>query len=122
MKNFKIEATANTPEIIFDIDKKTISFNGVSLPEYGGEFYDMVENQIFDFIDNIKDDLTIYFRIIYMNTSSNKRLYHIFKTCRSKISNIKIVWMYDVDDDDMKEQGEFFEQGLGIEFEYRAIQ
>lgn len=122
MKSFKIYGTPNTPEIIFDVIKKELSFNGMSLPEYGGEFYDNVESHLPDFFKEVGNNLTVIFNISYMNTTSNKRIYHIFKTCIKTIPNVKFIWKYSEDDDDMKEQGEIFEHGLGISFEYQAQQ
>jgi hypothetical protein len=120
MKNFTIESTVDTPEIIFDVTGKKISFNGNSLPEYGGVFYDGVEKHILDFINAVDGELTIIFNITYMNTSSNKRLFFLFKMCNETAKKFNVIWKYSEDDDDMKEQGEIFEHGLGIKFEYES--
>ncbi len=120
MKNFTIESTIDTPEIIFDVTNKTITFNDNSLPEYGGTFYDDVEKYVYEFIDAVDGELTIIYNITYMNTSSNKRLFHLFKTCNEKAKKFEVIWKYSEDDDDMKEQGEIFEHGLGIKFKFQS--
>lgn len=122
MKNFTIESTIDTPEIIFDVTNKTITFNDNSLPEYGGTFYDDVDKYVNEFIGVVNCELTLIYNITYMNTTSNKRIFHIFKTCSEKANKFEVIWRYSKDDDDMKEQGEIFEHGLGIKFKFESIE
>lgn len=122
MKNFTIESTIDTPEVIFDVTNKTITFNDNSLPEYGGTFYDDIEKFVSEFINAVDGELTIVYNITYMNTSSNKRLFHLFKTCNETAKKFNVIWKYSADDDDMKEQGEIFEHGLGIKFKFESLE
>lgn len=120
MKTFTIQSTPITPEIIFDYDNSTILFNGKSLPEYGGTFYDDVEDKLNVFLFQIKDDLTIVFNLVYMNTNSNKRMLELFKKCKKSKPKLKIIWKHLYDDEIMKEEGETYEKILDIQFSYES--
>ena len=37
-------------------------------------------------------------------------------------TTVNIIWIYDDNDDDMKEQGQDFEHSLGINFDFQAKQ
>ena len=121
MRTIKIDSTINTPEIVFDITKKTFTLQGNSLPEYGGTFYDDVEKHLHYFLSYCNNELTIIFNLTYMNTTSNKRVLELFKICRKKITNLNIIWKYSEDDEMMKEEGEIFEKILELKFEYIPI-
>jgi len=121
MRTIKIDSTINTPEIVFDITKKTIMLQGNSLPEYGGTFYDDIEKHLRYFLSYVNNDLTIIFNLTYMNTTSNKRVLELFKICKNSVNNIKIIWKYSEDDEMMKEEGEIFEKILELKFEYIPI-
>lgn len=109
-----IDATKNTPEVIFDIENKTLSLKGKSLPEDSEKFYVNV-NEIFEnFLTEINyTGLIIICDLSYVNSSSSKRIYNIFKMSMKMVCNPDIIWRYDVDDDDVKEQGEEYRMALG---------
>ena len=123
MKNLIINGTASTLEIIFNIDKKTLLLKGNSLPENPTEFYMMVDDYINEYlIQHQNNKLTIICDITYMNSSSNKRIFQLLKKCVSMFTTVNIIWIYDDNDDDMKEQGQDFEHSLGINFDFQAKQ
>lgn len=120
MKNIIIQGTIVTPEIIFDFNNKTITLNGSSLPDYGGTFYDDVENKLYNFLQLIDNELTIIFNMVYMNTMSNKRILELFKICKKRIPDLKVIWRYQSDDLFMMEEGEIYEKLLNMEFVYQS--
>lgn len=120
MKNIIIQGTIVTPEIIFDFNNKTITLNGSSLPDYGGTFYDDVENKLYNFLQLIDNELTIIFNMVYMNTMSNKRILELFKICKKRIPDLKVIWRYQSDDLFMMEEGEIYEKILNMEFVYQS--
>lgn len=118
MNNLIIGKTNNTPAVVFDIAKKELMFSGKSLPENAIDFYNVIEDYLKEYIRSFNDKLTIICDLEYINSASNKKLFQIFKNTINGVNEIKIIWMYDSDDDDMKEQGEDFEHALGIKFEF----
>jgi len=110
-----IDGTKNTPEITFDVENKTLSLNGKSLPEDSETFYLKVNELLDEFLQEINyTGLKIVCDLSYVNSSSSKRIYDIFKMSMKMVCNPDIIWRYDVDDDDVKEQGEEYEMALGL--------
>lgn len=129
MNSLKIESTAITPEINFDIDNNTLSLLKVSKPENAIEFY----KPLFDFIDRFETDvvkpkqidrITVEFKFDYFNTSSAK-IIHQLLTKFKKISRmgikIDVNWYYPDDDEDMLEDGQMISEAQGMPFNYIAL-
>ncbi len=129
MNSLKIESTAITPEINFDIDNNTLSLLKVSKPENAIEFY----KPLFDFIDRFEtdvvkpkqiDQITVEFKFDYFNTSSAK-IIHQLLTKFKKISRmgikIDVNWYYPDDDEDMLEDGQMISEAQGMPFNYIAL-
>ncbi|MDX9695918.1 MAG: DUF1987 domain-containing protein [Bacteroidales bacterium] len=129
MNSLKIESTAITPEINFDIDNNTLSLLKVSKPENAIEFY----KPLFDFIDRFEtdvvkpkqiDQITVEFKFDYFNTSSAK-IIHQLLTKFKKIScmgiKIDVNWYYPDDDEDMLEDGQMISEAQGMPFNYIAL-
>ena len=120
MENLIINKTINTPEVFFDIDKKTLSLCGNSLPENPADFYMVIDDYINIYSQQYHyDKLNIILDITYMNTSSGKRIFSLIKKCVEKFNIINITWIYDSNDEDMYEQGKDFEHTLGINFDFQ---
>lgn len=123
MENLVINKTSNTLEVIFDINDKTITLNGNSLPENPAEFYGIIEDYINNYAQKYQTKiLNIICEITYMNSSSNKRLFQLLKKCIAMFDKVNITWVYEMNDDDMKEQGEDFQYSLGVDFDFQIKQ
>lgn len=123
MENLLITSTTSTLEVIFDINAKIFSLKGNSLPENPSEFFGIID----DYIDKYKEyyqteNLNIICDITYMNSSSNKRLLLLLKKCILTFIKVNIIWIYEIDDDDMKEQGQDFQYSLGVDFIFQIKQ
>lgn len=116
MENLIIESTYGSPEIIFDVISKKLIFNKKSIIEYGGNFYDKIDEILPEFLKTIDNELTIIFNLEYLNTISKKRLLFVFKNCVNVIKNVKLIWYYETGDLDLMELGEIFELELNIPF------
>ncbi|MGE0088074.1 MAG: DUF1987 domain-containing protein [Bacteroidales bacterium] len=129
MNSLKIESTAITPEINFDIDNNTLSLLKVSKPENAIEFY----KPLFDFIDRFETDVVkpkqidhikIEFKFDYFNTSSAKIIHQLltkFKKISQMGIKIDVNWYYPDDDEDMLEDGQMISEAQGMPFNYIAL-
>jgi len=129
MNSLKIESTAITPEINFDIDNNTLTFLKVSKPENAIDFY----RPLFDFIDKFEknmvkpkqvDHITIEFKFDYFNTSSAKVIHQLltkFKKISQMGIKIDVNWYYTDDDEDMLEDGQMISEAQGMPFNYLTL-
>lgn len=129
MNSLRIEATAFTPEINFDIDTNTLSFLKVSKPANAIDFY----KPVFDFIDlfekekiksKIVKELIINIQFDYFNTATAKIIYELldrFKRIEKQGVGIVVNWFYYPDDEDLLEEGEIMADAIKLTFNYCPI-
>jgi len=133
MRKLVIEATEFTPEIIFDLNKRLLTFKGVSRPEDVLSFYQPAIDWLKELEALIQSQtntkyiipkLNIEFRLTYFNSASSKmllRILEIIKIIQDKGIEIKIDWYYDGNDEAMYEDGVDLSEAVEIEFEYHPI-
>ena len=123
MENLIIDSTNSTPAVLFNVKKGILMLSGKSLPEDANKFYEPIENALDEYIQKYSNNLLmITCEFEYINTSSSKALYNLLlKAVKALKFNVSIVWGYEDEDEDLKEQGEDFASALGVEFEYRIF-
>jgi hypothetical protein len=123
MNNLFIESTLSTPAVSFNADKGIFNIGGKSLPENATGFYEVIEKTLDEFIAEKNNSLlVITCEFEYINTSSSKAMYNILKKAVDNLKyNVSIVWGYEDEDEDLKEQGEDFADALGVEFKYKIF-
>ncbi len=120
MSNLIISDSIKTPTVLFDITG-ILEIKGKSIPENSLEFY----RPVFEWLDIYsqspapKTELKI--SLEYFNTSSSKCLLDILRRLEtinlSGKSNVKVLWFYDADDEDMMEAGEDYQALVKVPFE-----
>ncbi len=130
MKNFLIEATEFTPEILFDLEKRKLSFKGVSRPEDVFKFYQPAIKWLKELEDNIKNRtdtryvipvLHVEFRLMYFNSASSKMLLQmleIIKHINQMGIEVNIDWYYDVNDEAMYDDGNDLSEAVDLPFNF----
>lgn len=114
MNDLVIEATKSTPEIKFSSGSGILEINGNSYPENPFEFYEpaveWIENAI-----KLKLPISLIFRLNYYNTSSSKQVLDIIDLLEDYFQSggqAKAVWCYRDGDQEQKENGEDFFEGI----------
>lgn len=110
MDNIYIEATSDTPEVIFENSGK-LSIKGRSLPENIIVFYD----QLIDWVKKLKaETVRMDISLDYISSTSSKKLLEMLKIldANNTIKELIINWHYEYDDDDIIEKGQIFEELL----------
>lgn len=118
----KIEATESTPEVVFDQETNVLRIVGRSIPDNPVEFYLPVK-QLLESLTTNSRSLTIDVKLDYFNTSSSKQLLDMFiqlKSMENDGKQVKVIWRYVEDDDDLKESGEDYMELVEIPFELIA--
>ena len=119
--NYIIEPTRNTPFVNLNPDAGIFELKGISSPENSLDFY----NPIFEAVDQYSSEsLEVNMALEYFNTSSSKCIYQLFKSIKKlNTSGTKVVvnWIYDEEDEDMREVGEDYSDILDLDMNYMAL-
>lgn len=116
----KIERTSHTPEII--IDETSFKMSGVCTPENPPKFFDEFNTEFENLIGSPGNtDLT--FHLDYFNTGSSKCLLNLFKYIGANANpeHIKITWVFEIGDEEMKESGELYSEIAEMKFHFLEL-
>ncbi len=122
MKTLYLKGTEDTPEIIFNTEEDTYVISGRSLPENVIEFYKPVFSWLDEFteVPNNANEKAFIFKLYYFNTASSKVIQDIIMQLDNMFhsgKNIKIVWYFDTDDEDIIDTGNEFKEMVALPFE-----
>jgi len=119
METLTIEGTPKTPAIHCDSNTGSISIAGNCVPEDAAAFFMPLLNWIELYKNSATKDTTCTVDLHYFNTSTSRIILTVFRQMAT-INNVKIVWVYEEDDEDIKEAGEDYQQILDVELELRS--
>ena len=112
MKPLILISEEDTPSVLLDKENEIFEISGLSLPENPKKFYEPVLLWIEEYFKNLNAQTVFTFKLKYFNTASAKeliRLYQILtKGHNSKKSQVKILWYYPKDDEDLLDFGNNF--------------
>ncbi len=120
MEALVLDATDELPEVILDPSRNIFSIKGISIPENAKVFYRPLMAWFTLYGDEPNDETVVTIKMDYFNTSSSKPLIQmlgIIEKILDKGHDIKILWLYAEDDDDIKETGEEFSEIVRVPFE-----
>lgn len=114
-----IEATKDTPRILFDAANNQFEITEKSLPEDAVGFFQPVFDWLNQYIDNPNPENTFNFHLDYYSTSTAKQLSKVFFLLEklSENANVKIIWKYQSGDVDMYNAGLRYQKMLNMDFE-----
>lgn len=142
MESLIINATETTPGIVFDCEKLVhgkyiFEINGESRPEDVTLFYTPVIKWLNEYekflltlrnkTGNIhKRKIRFKFRLQYFNSSSAKYFLDILRVLYrihsvTSLADIKVIWVYDPNDEDIYDSGLEFKQLTDIPFQLSAL-
>ncbi len=119
----KIEINGNqdTPGVIFDKDNNVFEMTGRSFPADADSFYQPLLKWLEEFKNSdYTGELAFNVKLEYFNTASAKMLLDIFfklEDINETGKEVKILWHYVEEDEDMQEAGEEFDDIVEIDFE-----
>lgn len=131
MKKLYISPTVLTPEISFSPEENIFFIRGISSPEDVRALYypviDWVKNLVYEINSSISvlytrsNPLKLTIDLDYFNSSSAKFLFDIFNELKLLIAAgipVKIEWLHDEEDIDMRDAGNDISLLVGMEFDY----
>lgn len=106
-KKLVIKAAEKTPLINFNSESGLMQIHGYSLPENSFEFYDPIIKWLEEYIQSPNEKTEFDIRLVVLNTSSSKMFIDIFRKINKLVelntSEVKVVWYYEDDDEDIHE-------------------
>ena len=125
MENLQLEASAKTPEVLFDSANGQLLLKGRSIPENSIEFYKPLNDWIDAYAESPKDNTTIDVKLEYFNTSSSKCILDLFKKLErlsASGSQVTVNWYFEEDDEDMEEAGEDYQAIIKLPFKMIEVE
>ena len=126
MENLTIDRTKSTPDVDFDPGTHKLTIRGQSYPENAFQFFDPLFQWLEAYLLEVSDKDRILFelQLSYINTSSAKcfmMLLEMMEKAYNDGKNIRIVWLYDQDNESELECAEEFKEDLTLPFEITSI-
>ncbi|MCC6599240.1 MAG: DUF1987 domain-containing protein [Crocinitomicaceae bacterium] len=114
-----ISKTEDTPEVIFDAEKKLISIRGRSLPENAFGFYNPLLEWMRSYCSKNTNPTLMEVSLDYFNSSSGRYIFElltIVENCEKNKKCFEIRWYTDADDELMIEKGEELKSLVDLNF------
>lgn len=121
MEALRIQETHKTPEVLFDPKNEVFEIKGKSIPDDAELFFESILSWIEDYVSNPNENTIIKIDLEYFNISSSKRILFMFyklNELKEKGKNIKIIWYYNEEDEDMFEVGQDYAFMVKIPFDF----
>ncbi len=118
MEVYFTAATEDSPSIMFDANKGLIEIAGKSLPENANACYNKLFILVKDYINTPQQKTTVNFRLLYLNSSSAKKILEIITLLEwlpKQGYQVELFWHYNAHDEDMQEEGEEFKRMTDLE-------
>jgi hypothetical protein len=115
-----IDMRVDSPRILLDATKPVFLIEGPSYPEDALEVYECVLTWIKSCIYNIKEQLNCEFKFNVLSSASRKLIQEILfmlEKAHRINKNIKILWYFNEDDEDMKDAGEDLMENINLPFD-----
>jgi hypothetical protein len=126
MQKLYIPATKTTFAINFDPDLNLLEFIGKSYPSNALEFFNPLLNWVDNYLSQAGEEtISISFKVSYFNTSSSKYIFEIlelFNTYHNEKGNVKVLWHYFEDEDDVLDAWKELAMELDIPYEVIAVE
>ena len=120
MYSLVIELSDDTPKVVLDKKKGIFEISGRSLPEDTVQFFKPVLEWLKAYKNDPNPNTDFVFNLDYTNTASSKLLLDVIQVLQG-IKNVKVIWCFQEEDEDMEEAGHEFAEQVDIPFEFKAI-
>jgi hypothetical protein len=119
MTKLEIAPTQSTPKVVFDPSSNRFEVSGLSKSEFPGEFYEQITMWANENLKEPLDKMVFNIELIYMNSSSAKRLLEFFKVLQNhyqKGIDMEINWHHSQEDESIIESGSSYQESLEMPF------
>ncbi len=117
MEDLVIKKTNATPAVILKPSTGKFQLVGSSWPENPAKFYEKIFDWFEEYFKNQPLPETVFeLRIVYFNTASAKQIVKLLRYLHEKslLYNVRAVWFYHEEDEEMKREAERYQQLLNL--------
>jgi hypothetical protein len=119
MQPLTISPTLRTAGITYTPENATLDISGISIPENADAFFQPLYDWLEVTVSNHKGPLTIRINLTYFNTSSVRHLLIIIKALIGPFrDSLKVLWVYESDDEEIRERGEQLAEVVKFPFQF----
>jgi len=121
MANYELKGGPRTPHLFVDQNQGIINILGKSTPEDARNFYRPFIEALQTYIDSEPPETQATIDLEYFNTASSKIIMGILDKLSSlaNYTSVKMVWIYEEDDEEMMETGVDYQSLFGELIEIR---
>jgi hypothetical protein len=114
-----ITPTLRTAGVSFNVESNILDISGISIPENADAFFQPMYDWLEQIVKVHKGNITVRINLTYFNTSSVRHLLIIIKTLiASYRDTLKVLWVYEPDDEEIRERGEQLSEVVKFPFEF----
>ena len=120
MEKLIIEATEDSPQVIFDLHANVLEISGKSLPEDVNTFYEPVLSWLEEYSKSPLPSTSFNIKLTYFNTASSKIILDILTRFEEMVEEghrVLVRWHFQKEDEDMQEAGEEYADMVDVPFE-----
>lgn len=116
-----ITPTLRTAGVSFNTETNVLEISGISIPENADAFFQPMYDWLEQIVKLYKGNITVRINLTYFNTSSVRHLLIIIKTLiASYRDTLTVQWVYESDDEEIRERGEQLAEVVKFPFEFIA--
>ncbi len=122
--SLKIEKSKLIPEVILDKENNIFKITGKSITVNAVEFYSQILTWFEDYLINPNENTELVLQFDYINSSSSiqlNRLLSLLEKNKNSENQIKIIWIYEEDDELICEMGKELQNSTKLNFELKQI-
>lgn len=114
-----ITPTLRTAGVSFDTHSNVLDISGISIPENADAFFQPMYDWLEQIVKVHKGQIIVRINLTYFNTSSVRHLLIIIKTLiASYRDTLKVQWVYEADDEEIRERGEQLSEVVKFPFDF----
>ncbi len=119
MQPLRFAAAKSTFRVDFDPEAGRLELTGSSYPEDAVAFFAPLRGWVQSYLAGSPPRVTLRLQVDYVNTSSSKCLLDLLDLLEGRYragGAVRVEWLYDAEDEDMRELGEELGEDLTLEF------
>jgi len=117
----KIKKSKLVPEVILDKQNNIFKITGKSITFNTAEFYSQIISWFKEYLVNPNNETILELQFEYINSSSSiqiKKLMSLLENYENEVTKIKIIWLYENDDELIFEIGKELQMSTKLNFAF----